>query len=282
MELADGRRLAWAEAGDPDGYPVFLFHGTPGSHHQVMVDEQPFVDAGVRLIAPDRPGYGQSTYQRHRTLKGWAGDVGALADRLELGSFGVMGISGGGPHSAACARFLPQRVSAAALLSGVAPMVESGSEAGMMRPNRFFARAARRAPMVNAVPFGLLAVMGRRQPDRALAMVVKNAPKPDRAAFDDPLVREAFRRDMAEASKTTGRAAAQDFGLITRDWGFHLADITVPVHVWHADADVNVPLAHAELQAAAIPGATLHMVPGEGHLMCVAHMPDILAALLGK
>jgi pimeloyl-ACP methyl ester carboxylesterase len=150
----------------------------------------------------------------------------------------------------------------------------------MMPPNRVFTRVARRAPMVNALVFGLVAVLGRRQPDRALALMTKRAPAPDAVALGDPLVRAAFRRDLTEASRTTGRAAAQDFGLFAHDWGFRLEDITVPVVVWQADLDVNVPPVHAERQAAAIPGSVLHLVPGEGHLMVVDHLPEILAELL--
>jgi pimeloyl-ACP methyl ester carboxylesterase len=280
LVLSDGRTLAWDEVGDPGGAPVFAFHGTPGSHHQVLFDPAAARAAGARLIAPDRPGYGRSTYHRGRTLEGWSRDVAALADHLELERFAVMGISGGGPHAAACARFLPDRVQAAALVSGVGPMGEPGSETGMMGPNRLFARVARRAPMVNALVFGLVAVVGRRRPDRALALMSKQAPSADAAALDDPSVRAAFRRDLAEASGTTGRAAAQDFGLFAHDWGFRLEDVDVPVHVWQADEDVNVPLAHAEGQAAAIPGAVLHVQRGEGHLMVVDHLGEILAELL--
>jgi pimeloyl-ACP methyl ester carboxylesterase len=280
FELPDGRALAWGEVGDPEGEPVLAFHGTPGSRHQVLFDGPAAQDAGVRLIAPDRPGYGLSTYHRGRTLQDWAGDVTRLADHLGLDRFFVGGISGGGPHAAACARFLPDRVRAAALLSGVGPVAEPGSEAGLMRPNRLFTRVARRVPMANAPLFGLVGVVGRRNPDRALAMMAKRAPKPDAVVLTNPSVREAFGRDLAQASRTTGRAAAQDFGLFAHDWGFRLEDIALPVHVWQADEDVNVPAAHAERQAAAIPGAVLHLLQGEAHLMVVDHLHEILRDLL--
>jgi len=110
-------------------------------------------------------------------------------------------------------------------------------------------------------------------------------PKPDLsdacvATYIKKIGRAAFRRDLTEASRTTGRAAAQDFGLFAHDWGFRLEDITVPVVVWQADLDVNVPAVHAERQAAAIPGSVLHLVAGEGHLMVVDHLPEIFAELL--
>jgi hypothetical protein len=41
-----------------------------------------------------------------------------------------------------------------------------------------------------------------------------------------------------------------------------------------------VPVVHAERQSAAIPGAVLHVVPGEGHVMFVDHLEEILRELL--
>jgi pimeloyl-ACP methyl ester carboxylesterase len=61
MELPDGRESAWLETGKPRCFPVFAFHGTPGSRRQVAFDEKAIAAAGVRIIAPDRPGYGHSS-----------------------------------------------------------------------------------------------------------------------------------------------------------------------------------------------------------------------------
>jgi pimeloyl-ACP methyl ester carboxylesterase len=279
LDLPDGRELAWTEAGDPAGSPVFAFHGTPGSRHQLLVDDAPMLAAGVRFIAPDRPGYGLSTFRPRRTLRDWASDVAALADHLGIDRFAVLGLSGGGPHSAACARFLADRVTAAAIVSGVAPVSEPGSEQGMMTMNQVLTRVARRAPIFTRLPFGVMARICRRFPDKAIESAKRRVPAPDAAVLSRPLVAAAFRRDFAHSSATAGKAATQDFTLFTRDWGFRLEDITIPVHVWQGDADINVPPAHASLQADRIPGAVLHMFPGEGHLMCVDHMEDILRAL---
>jgi pimeloyl-ACP methyl ester carboxylesterase len=277
MQLIDGGELAWAEMGDPNGYPVFAFHGTPGSRHQVLVEPASARAAGARVIAPDRPGYGASSWRRRRTLEGWANDVAELADHLGIERFAVMGVSGGGPHAAACAGFLPGRVSAAALVSGIAPLAEPGSEAGMMPNNRLFVRVARKAPAANALPFWLVSVLARRAP----TWLVKGMPAADAAVLARPEVRSSFLA-FAHASPTIGRAAAQEFGLFARDWGFDLGEVNVPVQVWQGDADVNVPVVHAERLSAAIPGAVLHVVPGEGHLVFVDHLEEILRELLAS
>jgi pimeloyl-ACP methyl ester carboxylesterase len=281
LRLRDGRTLAWDEIGDPAGSPVLFLHGTPGSRHQVLVGADVAEAASIRIIAPDRPGYGGSTFAPGRRLVDWADDVRELADHLGLARFGVLGLSGGGPHAAVCAAVLSDRVTALGLVSSVGPLSEPGSEAGMMAANRMFARLARRAPWSNRLPFGLMVRLGRWAPDRLLDQMAKMAPKPDAEVLARPDVRAAMRTDLASASRTTGRAAAQDFELLARDWGVRLEDIGVRTDVWQADADVNVPVAHARALAAAIPDAQLHVFEGEGHFAVIPHLAEIFAAVLG-
>ena len=107
LGLPDGRRLGYTEFGDPLGIPLCAFHGTPGSRFMFRLVHETARRLGLRIIAPDRPGFGLSDYQENRTLADWADDVRALADKLGLARFGVAGISGGGPYVAACAALLP-------------------------------------------------------------------------------------------------------------------------------------------------------------------------------
>jgi pimeloyl-ACP methyl ester carboxylesterase len=276
MELPDGRELAWVELGHPEGPAVFAFHGTPGSRLQVAFMAEAIAASGVRLIAPDRPGYGHSTYHRGRTLAGWASDVVCLADHLGIDRFSVIGISGGGPHAAACAYSLPQRVVAAGIVSGVGTLAERGAEEGMMAANVALARLARRSLHLVYPVFGLETLVTRRWPDAALRAAARQFPAADAAVMERPEVRAAFVDDARLASPTTALAAAQDFTLFARDWGFALEEIAVPVHVWHGDADRNVPFGHGQIQVARIPGARFHECPGEGHLLVVSHMGEIL------
>ena len=276
MVLPDGRDLAWLELGPADGSPVMAFHGTPGSRLQFAIDSGPAEAAGVRLIVPDRPGYGLSTYQRGRRLVDWATDVECLADHLGVSTFAVIGMSGGGPHALVCARMLEGRVTTAGVLSGVGPVGDPGTEEGMMAMNRLITRLVRRSPRLVAPIFGLMTAVSRRWPERVIDTMGKRLPAPDAAVINRKEVREAFINDGRHSSRTAAKAAAQDFALFARDWGFRLEDIRVPVHFWQGDADVNVPAAHAARQAERIPGAVLHEWPGEGHMAALDHLEDIL------
>jgi pimeloyl-ACP methyl ester carboxylesterase len=94
LTACDGRTLAYCEWGHPTGSPVLLVHGGPGSR-LLCPDEDATAAAGVRLLTVDRPGYGGSDARPDPTLLGWADDVQALADRLGLERFAVVGFSAG-------------------------------------------------------------------------------------------------------------------------------------------------------------------------------------------
>ncbi len=276
MELPDGRELAWLEVGNPKGKAVFVFHGTPGSRLQVSFDDEPITAAKVRFIAVDRPGYGHSTFQPGRRLAGWPADVSCLADHLGIDTFSVVGISGGGPHAAACARFLPDRALGAGIVSGVGPLAQPGSETEMMGLNRLITRLARRSQYLVYPPFAMSTSIFRRWPERALRAAPRQLPASDVEVLNRPKVTSAFMDDYRRLPSTGAMAAAQDFSLFATDWGFRLEDITTPVHVWHGTEDRNVPFSHGQLQAERIPDAVLHKCPGEGHLLVVDHLEEIL------
>ncbi|HUE60877.1 MAG TPA: alpha/beta hydrolase, partial [Acidimicrobiales bacterium] len=216
MDLPGGRQLAWIELGDPAGPVVIGMHGTPGSSRQIAIDEKAILDAGVRLVCPDRPGYGLSTYQPGRSLVGWVEDVRALADRLVIERFSVMGVSGGGPHAAACACLLADRVRAAGLVSGVGPLDRPGAEEGMLSFNKIMTRAARRAPALMLPLYAVMTAAGRRWPERSLDAFARQLPRCDAEVLARPAVRAAFADNLRHASRASGRAALQDFALFAR------------------------------------------------------------------
>lgn len=277
--LADGRDLGWLELGSPAGMPVFVFHGTPGSRLQLAIEDSAIRAAGVRLVCPDRPGYGLSTFQPDRRLVDWPRDVAHLADHLEIDRFAVIGVSGGGPHAAACAALLGDRVTSAAIVSGVGPLADPRATEGMMLPNRIFTALSRRRSVVLHVVMYIEVGALRRWPSRALDLMVKQLPPPDVAILSRPEVRATFELDAVRSSRTAGWAAAQDFELFAADWGFDLGAIEVPVHIWQGDADLNVPPHHARLLHEAIPGSVLHELNGEGHFMVLDHFEEIGLAL---
>ena len=56
ITLRDGRKLGYAEYGDPGGKAVFHFNGSGYSRLEHPVDESILSDLGVRSLTTDQPG----------------------------------------------------------------------------------------------------------------------------------------------------------------------------------------------------------------------------------
>ena len=276
VRLADGRRLGYAEYGDPRGWPLFFFHGTPGSRVMAGFAASQAQAWGIRLLAPERPGYGLSDPQPRRCLLDWPEDVRQLADVLELEGFGVVGVSGGGPYAAACAWRLPERVQVAGIVSGLAP--PDILEQAHMWPQRLLAPLLRRSGLIQ--PFlTLVATALRRQPQRFLTALLPLVPKPDRAVLSRPEVRQLQIDGIIQACRQGTQATAQDLALFSRPWGFPLAEIAVPVHLWHGVQDRVVPVAMGRYLAAHIPGCQGHFLREAGHLWIFEGYKEVMQTL---
>jgi pimeloyl-ACP methyl ester carboxylesterase len=276
MNLPDGRELAWLESGKPRGDPLFMFHGTPGTRRQVSFDQKAITASGVRFIAPDRPGYGHSTFHKGRTWADWSSDVATLADHLKIEQFAVAGVSGGGPHALVCAALLAERISGVGIVSGMGPVAEPEFSSAMTGFNKGATLMAAHTPFLLHPMFSLEEFYMRRFPDAALKGASRMLAEPDVKLLERPDVRDAFMLDLQQPTATSAQATAQDIILFGRAWGFRLEDISVPAHVWHGDADKSVPFAHGKAMAERIPGAQFHECPGEGHLLMVTHFEEIL------
>jgi pimeloyl-ACP methyl ester carboxylesterase len=124
--MPDGRELCFAECGRPGDFPVLFLHGTPGGRLNRHPDEDVYIDAGVRLITYDRPGYGRSTWLPGRSVVDCVADVEALLEHVRVDRFSVTGSSGGAPHVLAVAARLGGRVVRARCNVGLAPYDAAG------------------------------------------------------------------------------------------------------------------------------------------------------------
>ncbi len=280
VTLSDGRLLAYDEYGEPAGFPVLSFHGGLSSRLDAAPAHQAALAKGVRLIAPDRPGMGLSTYQPGRRLIDWPADVTELAAALRIDRFAVMGWSAGGPYAAVCAAHLDGRVTAAALLSSSVPLDLYGTTRGLTVEDRLLLALARHAPwlasaaikasIVNASNTRLLRALIRSFPPADRTILTEWGPPDQALAF----VREAVRQGTA--------GCVQDYRIFGDGWGFSLEEIGVPVQIWEGGEDRSGPPGYRQFLQRHIAQATVTVVPGEGHISLLPRQaPAIFEALLG-
>ena len=268
VRTPDGRALAVEEAGDPAGRPVLVHNGTPNSRHLFAPVAADAAARGLRLIGYDRPGYGGSTPQPDRTVADCAADARAICAELGLSRVAMWGISGGGPHLLACAALLPDLVVAAASLASLAPLGAEGLDYfdGMGQDNvddiklQLTDKAASRAKL-EADREEMMAASGED-----VAGLLKTLLTPTDAAVLTGEFAEYLAWTGREGLAPGGEGWWEDGEAFSRDWGFELSAIEVPVLLLHGREDQFVPFGHGRWLAAHIPGVEARLLDDDGHL----------------
>lgn len=274
--LRDGRALGYAEYGDPAGTPVIAFHGMPGSRLMMQALDGAARTAHVRLIAPERPGYGLSQPDPRGTFLGYADDITQLADALALARFSVLGASGGGPYALVCAAQLPRRVRVAGLLSGIGPLWVRRSTRAMPRVQRLLFRVGRYAPAV----FGLLLARLTKASLPSMEKHVQAGTSPSPSL--SPALFAIVTADQREAVRSGTRGVVFDIKNYWRPWDFPWEAIRVPVYVWHGEADTFAPPALARYIVERLARCTAVFYPEESHTDPIANHGDAILATLSE
>ena len=283
IKLKGGRTLGFAEVGDPEGKPLFHFHGYPGSRLEITLIEELLKNKSIRLIGIDRPGMGLSDFKENRKLLDWPDDVVELANHLGYDKFAIEGISGGGPYALACAYKIPDRLTTCGIIAGLEP-VELGLE-GMNRSNRmlFF--------FIKRMPF-LVKIIMKRQVKKAtniddfkkmLKKGIKDLPEPDKKIIEDPKRLDLFAIEMAEAFKQGSKGLVLEAKLYAKNWGFQLDQIdpNLKVYIWHGELDDSVPINMSREASKLIPNCETKFYPNEGHYsIAFNHMNEIFESLI--
>lgn len=256
-------------------------HGTPGSRLGPFPRWRVLYELGVRLISFDRPGYGRSDRLAYRTVADVASDVAAIADDLKLDKFAVLGRSGGGPHALACAALLPDRVTRAAALVSLAPRDAKGLQwfDGMADSNVDAYTTAASDPELLSARLVQAAAKIQADPASHVADLRFEMPAPDQRVVADARIRALLAQNFAEAFRYSADGWIDDLIAFCSPWGFDVADIQVPVLLWHGENDVFSPATHTQWLAEQIASASKEIRPSSAHFGALEVLPDVLSWL---
>jgi pimeloyl-ACP methyl ester carboxylesterase len=271
------------EIGRPTGVPVFHFHGSGSSRLEALLVADAAEKAGVRLIALDRPGIGESDPCHRDRLLDWPEKVVEIADALKIRKFAVVGMSAGGPYALACAAGIPDRLTACGLICAVAPpeLVLRAGPAWM----RLLWASARRFPTT----FGAFLRAAVPDPPQSMAAAEKRirwwtrwmAPA-DRIVLKDRGTFVGLARAFAESTRQGAEAARREAIHEILCWGFAIENISFEnIFLWHGEQDRLTPAAASRLLADALPHCRATFYPRDGHFStALVHAQEIFAALV--
>ena len=269
LRTPDGRTLEWYSDGPDDGPLVVYCHGTPSHSRSEGALADALLTRGARLVGISRPGYRGSTRMPGRSVADVANDVQALLNELGRTEFRTVGWSGGGPHALALGVLVPgcEKV---VTLAGVAPFDSMGESwtVGMGDENvTEFGLSVRGEAALRAMLDPMAEMFAELSGEVILAGGMGDLLcEEDLRVVRLPGEADTMARALRLALEMGNDGYVDDDLAFVKPWGFSLAAMKVPVELWQGDADRMVPHTHAVALSEAIPGATLHLLPNDGHI----------------
>ena len=270
--------LAWAEYGLPEGEPVFYFHALSGSRLEAMPADVIARDLGIRLIVPDRPGYGDSDHQEDFSLLDWPDVIAQLADRLNLSQFSIIGYSAGGMYALACAYKIPDQIKHVTLVGALAPFETDVMQEHLnatFKPLFELAAADYSAAIQQAAQLASSA-------EALLEMMQSEFPASDNAIFAQTHHRQNCLQNLTLALDKGVNGVVNDLRSLTLARPFELNDIHLDIDIWHGRDDKNVGFAVAEYLAKVLPNNATHFLENKGHCFIFEQWRDILENLKSR
>lgn len=269
--LDNAHNIAYTEYGDPSGEPVLFFHGTPGSRLLAALFDTEATNAGVRLLAVDRPGSGHSEPWPDRSIR----DAGTVAtgvlDDAGVETTDLLAFSGGSQPAISTAVTHSDRVRNVDIVSGSTPPSVSDETPGTQR---LLATLATRTPLLLRSLFRGQAWLAERRDPAFVVSLYRTADSEPPLTDDEAALIKA---DFIEAVANSRRGAVTELRNAATEWGIDFETLTVSVTLWHGHRDTNVPIADVRRFERTVPNGTLTASEQADHLgMLLESVPQIL------
>ena len=279
ITLNDGRCLEYTEYGDPEGVPVLYFHGIIHSRQQFHPFSNYANTHGIRIIAPERPGFGATDQQEDLSPTAFAKDVKQLVNHLQLKRFYVLSEGNGGAFALACAVILPKQVVRAAIVACV-PDKQFDQIKALNPFERQLYNIKQRSSKALSFTLAKTVLKMLSKYDRLLLLMSKHYYHTDRELMQSPAYRRMYQESMRNTLPNNSKGFLQDYFTRTNTWDFQTQHITTPIHIWHGDSDSYVNIKSAKKIAQSIPNCTTHFLKNHGHYIFFSHVDGILKNLI--
>tara|TARA_B100000214_G_scaffold237618_1_gene173767 strand:+ start:80 stop:943 length:864 start_codon:yes stop_codon:yes gene_type:complete len=265
LRLRDGRNLSFSDIGTGENGTWIHCHGIPGSRNELLHLESALFHAGVRVIVPDRPGYGQSSPCPGYGFSNHSDDLRQLADHLELDDVMLSGFSGGGVFAMAAAHDLGKRIE---------QLVIAATPAVPLMDNPFdyaseLTASTWRAALENTEALAEELEALTDSVDSLSEALLDAAGEKEREYLSSAPVQPGFIKNLSSSLEqtpaTAARALSRDSFLTAALWPFIVEKISAPSRIIHGTEDHLVQKEHYNALKGCLTAPQTELLDGGGH-----------------
>lgn len=281
MKLSDGRTIEFREYGDPEGTPLLYFHGILHSRRRFHPFSTYIEQNGIRVIAPERPGFGLTSRQAKRSISDFCKDIRELVNHLGIDRFYLLGDGDGGPWAIACAWVMPEKICRGAI-SGCMPDPQFEHLENLLPLDRKLQRMARVTPNPILYSFGKIILKALKRNNDYFELMGKDFHESDQKIITSKEHKALFRDAMDSITAEHIEGFIDDYFSRLEPWDFPIEDTKTEFHLWHGLHDCFSNIESAKDIAKALAHCQTHFLNHCGHYVFISHCDDILNQLLHK
>ena len=266
LKTSEGRTVHYTDTGEA-GWTPMLFIGGVGTSARAP-ELVAFLDTlrrrlKVRIVAVERNGLGDTAFDPAWTFADYTSEVQQVLQRLGIGRFALVAISGGGAYAGHIAAAMPERITSWHMLAAIA---SAPAESPVCK-----ADAATLEAMLDQ-QVGAPRTFWAMPPEGVAAKV---------PGFADRAADEGAHAYFIAGQHGDARAVAREYHRFC-DAPAAVAAFPAPAYFYYGEADKLVPPAQGEYWAARVAGkVTFRRYPGEGHDVQYRHWDQLLLDVAG-
>lgn len=274
ITLRDGRRMIYLQQGNPNGTAVVMFHNLPYGIELPKMAIEAANRLNLRILAPYRPGHGDSDMLENAHGDKWldevAADVYELLDQLAIPRAIILGHTIGSIYALRFAKRFPNRVSHLFAVSRP-PIWRKEWIEQLPRRQRLGMRIALYLPqMLPLIMQATAAFIRNGDTFKVVQTFCEDSPV-DIEVIKNPEIRDLIVQDTRDGMKQGAAAVCQDVLLSTRDFTDDARSLNKTFYILHGEPAGVVSPSQSQAFAEQVPGTRLEIVPGAGNLLMYSH-----------
>ncbi len=244
---------------------ILFYHGFPGSSAQIEPFRDYLQDFDIEVLCFDRPGYHTSDSTNESQMAQTTEVSRQIMNAFNWSTCELISVSGGTPFLFSFLNKYPELISRVAVVCGLGPMMSPGFQDVIAWKAKI---ALKILPFIPDFIFAKIFPKDEMKNSSSRFEIISFFLRPSAAdikTIQNPINQSILRQAVTEAIHQNGKGPKLDAESFLTPWKINVADYKGPIHFWHGDDDLVIPVKMAQRMHQQVERSELNILSGEGH-----------------